>query len=188
MSTFTNKPLSVADIPEHAQVPLEKVAPQFLKVMLWEHFIYWLLIAVPLGVLAWQLKFTAMLYWRIGLGVLAAGLLLFMLYTARKSFANMGYALRQHDLIFRKGWLFEQLNVVPLKKIQHCKVKRGPLERWYKVSSLRIYTAGGAGADVTLSGLPTHTANILKDWLTGSSQATFTNETSTAIADDTTMG
>lgn len=187
MSTFTNKPLAVADIPEHAQVPLEQVAPQFLKVMLWERFIYWVFIAAALGVLAWQLKVSALLYWRIGLGVLGAGLLLFMWYTARKSFANMGYALRQHDLIFRKGWLFEQLHVVPLKKIQHCQVKRGPLERRYKLSSLRIFTAGGAGADVTLGGLPTDTANILKDWLTGGSQAAFANETNTAIADDTTM-
>ncbi|MCU0374105.1 MAG: PH domain-containing protein [Chitinophagaceae bacterium] len=187
MATFTNTPLAVADIPLHTHVALQPVAPQFLRVMLMERFIYWLFIAACLVVIAWQLSVPYLLYWRIGLGALGVGLLIFMWFTARKAFANMGYALRQHDLIFRKGWLFEQLHVVPLKKIQHCQVKRGPLERQYKLSSLRIYTAGGSGADVTLGGLPAATANVLKDWLIGATPAASATETNIAHADDDPM-
>jgi membrane protein YdbS with pleckstrin-like domain len=77
----------------------------------------------------------------------------------------MGYALRKHDLVFRKGWLFEKLHIIPLKKIQHCQVKRGPLERRYGLASLKIFTAGGTGADITLSGLTRQDAERLKDWL-----------------------
>jgi membrane protein YdbS with pleckstrin-like domain len=87
------------------------------------------------------------------------------LFTAGKAFDNMVYALRKHDLVFRKGWLFEKLHIIPLKKIQHCQVKRGPLERRYGLASLKIFTAGGAGADITLSGLTQHDAERLKDWL-----------------------
>lgn len=165
MAIFTNQLIAITDIPRHATVQLEHIAPNYLKVMLWERFIYWCFIAGGLIVIGWKITIPQVLYWRIGLVIFGISLLGFMWFTAHKAFANMGYALREHDLIFRKGWLFEQLHVVPLKKIQHCQVKRGPLERRYKLSSLRIFTAGGAGADVTLGGLPLDTADQLKDWL-----------------------
>ncbi len=186
MKAFSNLPVSISDLPRYAEVQLEPVAPDHIKVMLWERLIYWLFITTGLFVLGWQLKLQMALYWRIGLTILALSLLSFMWFTARKAFANMGYAVRQHDIIFRKGWLFEQVHVVPLKKIQHCQVKRGPLERRYRLSSLRIHTAGGDGGDITLGGLPLNTANQLKDWLTGSISALPENQIN-ASGDDTTM-
>ena len=77
----------------------------------------------------------------------------------------MGFALRTHDLVYRNGWLFEKLHVVPLIKVQHCQVKKGPLERRYGLSALRVYTAGVSGADLVLEGLTDEQALTMKDWL-----------------------
>jgi membrane protein YdbS with pleckstrin-like domain len=169
MSTFTNKPLALDDIPRHSEAPLRSIEPAYLRIMYVEQFVYFVCIAAGLFALGkWVPLFQN---WNVQIAMFVFALLLFslMLFAARKAHSNMGYALREYDFIFRKGWLFEQLQVVPLSKIQHCKIKRGPLERKYGLATLNIFTAGGAGADVSLGGLPLDTANTLKDWLVGTS-------------------
>lgn len=170
MPRFVNIPLPVADIPRHAEVALQRIAPDHLKVVRIERILYWLMIAAALFAIGMWVPFVQTLSWRLGLAAFALLLLVYMQFTAYKAHINMGYALRTQDFIFRKGWLFEEMHVVPLKKIQHCKVKRGPLERKYQLATLRIYTAGGSGADISLGGLPADVADTLKDWLTGEAE------------------
>jgi hypothetical protein len=133
--------------------------------MLIERLIIWLVLLAGATAVILTRSETGNPWWALGGGILLILILAALLFTANKSFANMGYALRKHDLVFRKGWLFEKLHIVPLKKIQHCLVKRGPLERKFGLASLKIFTAGGTGADITLGGLTQQEAERLKDWL-----------------------
>lgn len=177
MSTFTNKPLALDDIPRHSEAPLRSIEPAYLRIMYVEQFMYFVCIAAGLFALGKWVPLFQDLYVQIGMLVFALLLFSLMLFTAHKAHTNMGYALREHDFIFRKGWLFEQLQVVSLSKIQHCQIKRGPLERKYGLATLKIFTAGGAGADVSLGGLPHDIAITLKDWLTGTKTNDQTNIT-----------
>ena len=43
--------------------------------------------------------------------------------------------------------------VVPFGRVQHIDVDRGPIERYYGIATLQLYTAGSHGDVVTLSGL-----------------------------------
>jgi hypothetical protein len=162
---FSNPSLQLDDIPQYSSLELRQVHPAFKKIMLIERVMIWLVLSACATVIIITKSGNAMPWWVLGSGIFLALLLVTLLFTANKSFQNMGYALRKHDLVLRKGWLFEKVHIVPLKKIQHCQVKRGPLERRYGLASLKIFTAGGDGADITLGGLRQEEAERLKDWL-----------------------
>jgi membrane protein YdbS with pleckstrin-like domain len=165
MQTFSNPAMMLDDLPRHQNLELLQVMPGYKKILFIERTIFWLVLIIAFSIAVFYFHVTKNQWLIMGGYIILSMLLGVFLFTAGKAFDNMGYALRKHDLVFRKGWLFEKLHIIPLKKIQHCQVKRGPLERRYGLASLKIFTAGGAGADITLNGLTQQDAERLKDWL-----------------------
>jgi membrane protein YdbS with pleckstrin-like domain len=165
MQTFSNPALAWDELPRHQSLELKQVMPAYKRILLIERVIIWLVMTLAAATALFFSTLAGKLWWILVGGLLLAALFGILMFTAIKAFQNMGYALRKHDFVFRKGWLFEKLHILPLKKIQHCQVKRGPLERRYGLASLKIFTAGGAGDAITLSGLTQQEAEQLKDWL-----------------------
>lgn len=99
--------------------------------------------------------------------ILAAWMVLYslLLISAYKGYAHRGYALRERDIIYKKGWLWQSTTVVPFNRIQHIEIDQGPIERMFSLSKLKIYTAGGASSDLTIPGLLPESANKLKDYI-----------------------
>lgn len=64
-----------------------------------------------------------------------------------------GIAVRSHDIAYEKGVIWRQTTILPLSRIQHTEIHRGPLERKLGLASLRLYSAGGMSADLNISGL-----------------------------------
>jgi membrane protein YdbS with pleckstrin-like domain len=88
-----------------------------------------------------------------------------VLWAERRAFPLRGYLLREHDLTFRKGWLFRSRVTVPFNRVQHSEVVQGPLQRWKNLSTLKIYTAGSSGANLSIAGLDDEVAQILRQTL-----------------------
>jgi hypothetical protein len=162
---WQNEQIAPEKLPSYADLNFSRVQLAYKNVMLAEGFLYWLILAVIAGISMYFVKPPA--DWLIVLGIIFSLFLLTIILTSIKSFYNMGYALREHDIVFRKGWLFENIYLIPIRKIQHISVKRGPLERANGLASLKLFTAGGVGADVTLSGLLHADALQLKEWISG---------------------
>lgn len=76
-----------------------------------------------------------------------------------------GYALRERDVIFKRGYLFERTTVVPFNRIQHVSTQRGVLDKMLGISTLQIFTAGGSGSDISIPGLTPSLAASLKEAL-----------------------
>jgi len=64
-----------------------------------------------------------------------------------------GVAMRTHDIAFKKGIIWQQIVILPLARVQHIEVHRGPIERKLGLASLKLYSAGGMSADLQISGL-----------------------------------
>lgn len=77
----------------------------------------------------------------------------------------MGVALRKHDLTYRKGFIFKKQVTLPFNRIQHTEISQGPLARKFKLSTLKVYTAGGSGSDLSIAGLDPERAQELKDYI-----------------------
>ncbi len=104
-------------------------------------------------------------------GYLLALILLFFVIFGWSYFSNYqlmkrnGYALREKDIIFRRGFLFQKTTVVPFNRIQHVSVERGVIDKTLKLATLRIFTAGGSGSDLDIPALLPETAFSLKEEL-----------------------
>lgn len=76
----------------------------------------------------------------------------------------IGYVLREDDLLFRRGIMFERVIAVPYGRLQLVDVTRGPLLRALGLATLKFVTASVA-TGVHLPGLPVAEAEALRDRL-----------------------
>jgi uncharacterized protein len=74
-----------------------------------------------------------------------------------------GWVLRDKDIVYRTGVLWQTVTAVPFNRIQHAETSSNPLDRWFGTAALKLYTAGGSGGDLRISGLPAGTAERLRE-------------------------
>ncbi|MBI5160862.1 MAG: PH domain-containing protein [Micrococcales bacterium] len=101
------------------------------------------------------------------LAAFPAGTLLVTLLVAAitpRRVRSIGYRLRQDDLVFRRGILWQRVVAVPYGRMQLVDVTRGPIERALGMSQLKLVTAAAASA-VSIPGLPQADAESLRDSL-----------------------
>jgi uncharacterized protein len=80
-------------------------------------------------------------------------------------FPRKGYLVREKDLSYQKGLITYKLITVPFNRIQHVEVNQGVMANILKLSSVKIYTAGGNASDLSIPGLPSEIAQNLKSFL-----------------------
>lgn len=83
-----------------------------------------------------------------------------------------GYAERESDLYIKSGIFNRKLTVVPYGRMQAVEVTAGPLQRAFKVATVKLVTAS-AQSDAVIPGLEPDEAAALRDRLTlrGETQA-----------------
>ncbi len=108
--------------------------------------------------------------WFLGIGLMAAAfavaalVALVMTAVVPRRVRSYGYQLRQDDLLFRRGLLFQRFVAVPYGRMQLIDINRGPLSRVLGLSELKFVTAAAA-TGVTIPGLPEKEAEELRDRL-----------------------
>lgn len=78
----------------------------------------------------------------------------------------IGYRLRDDDLLFRRGIMFQRFVAVPYGRMQLIDVTRGPVGRMLRLADLKFVTAA-ASTGVAIPGLPDEEAERLRDRLVG---------------------
>ena len=96
-------------------------------------------------------------------GVIAALSLPAELFVRRRVRA-WGYAEREDDLLVKRGILFTRLSVVPYGRMQFIDVTAGPIERSFRLATVRMHTAAAA-SDARIPGLSQEEAARLRDRL-----------------------
>ncbi|WP_300266851.1 PH domain-containing protein [Microbacterium sp.] len=76
----------------------------------------------------------------------------------------IGYMLRDDDIVFRKGILWQRIIAVPYGRMQLVDITHGPLDRAFGVSQLKMVTAA-ATTGVQIPGLTQAAAEALRDTL-----------------------
>ncbi|WP_227468225.1 PH domain-containing protein [Microbacterium sp. YJN-G] len=76
----------------------------------------------------------------------------------------LGYMLRDDDVVFRKGILWQRMVAVPYGRMQLVDITQGPLDRAFGVSQLKMVTAA-ATTGVQIPGLTQGAAEALRDTL-----------------------
>ena len=75
-----------------------------------------------------------------------------------------GYQLREDDLVFRKGILWQRVVAVPYGRMQLVDITHGPLDRGFGIAQLKLVTAA-ATTGVAIPGIRQDAAEQLRDTL-----------------------
>ncbi len=75
-----------------------------------------------------------------------------------------GFMLRDDDIVFRRGIMFQRMVAVPYGRMQLVDITHGPLDRAFKIAQLKMVTAA-ATTGATLPGLSQAAAEQLRDTL-----------------------
>jgi membrane protein YdbS with pleckstrin-like domain len=75
--------------------------------------------------------------------------------------ARLGYALEPAMLRVVRGWMFHSDTLVPLVRVQHLDVTRGPFDKMFGTATLIVHTAGTHHSIVSLPGLSPERAGEL---------------------------
>ncbi|MGB4137470.1 MAG: PH domain-containing protein [Microbacterium sp.] len=76
----------------------------------------------------------------------------------------IGYMLREDDIVFRRGILWQRMVAVPYGRMQLVDISQGPLDRAFGISQLKMVTAA-ATTGVQIPGLTQGAAEALRDTL-----------------------
>lgn len=163
---FTNVPVDLSTLPRLEEVEWTPLQKKYLPVSLAGAWLFALLLC---GIFVFVNLLNRGLVkenW-IHLAVLGGIVFLFSLISLFTwvGFKYKGYALREHDVLYKSGWIFRRVMAVPFNRVQHSEIKQGPLERQYNLASLEVYTAGGQGSDLTIPGLRYADAQSLKSYI-----------------------
>lgn len=96
-------------------------------------------------------------------GILALITVITLVILPRQARA-IGYMLRQDDIVFRKGILWQRIVAVPYGRMQLVDITHGPLDRAFGVAQLKMVTAA-ATTGVQIPGLTQAAAEALRDTL-----------------------
>ena len=159
---FSNFEVDVASLPHYEEVQLHPISQKYLIKLQAGTTISFIFFAVGLFVANFFLPAELQSY------LLAAAILLLLIFGwtffnnimyVRKS----GYALREKDIIFKRGFIFERTTVVPFNRIQHVSVERSFLDKMLNIATVKVFTAGGSGSDVSIPGILPETATSIKE-------------------------
>ena len=88
----------------------------------------------------------------------------------RNRFRSWEYQERAEDLVVKRGVAFRRLSVVPYGRMQFVDVTAGPIERLFKLSTIKLHTAAAA-SDARIPGLEQAEAARLRDQLASLGEA-----------------
>lgn len=121
-----------------------------------------LLVLIAAAVLTLWLMFQAT--WPLIPGSILFVIVLVTLIVTPRQARSIGYQLREDDLVFRRGILWQRMVSVPYGRLQLVDITHGPLDRMLGIAQLKLVTAA-ASTGVTIPGLPQKDAEALRDTL-----------------------
>lgn len=155
-------PSDQSDIVAAGEEELHSVAPGYKNVlrvrMLTTWLVLWAAGAVADQILLDGTPVDGLLIFGIpflGLAALAAA--------PERIYRRLRYRLTDRLLQVMRGWMFHTDTVVPLIRVQHLDVVRGPFDKMFGTATLVVHTAGTHNSIVTLPGLPPDRAAEMRD-------------------------
>lgn len=91
------------------------------------------------------------------------GLVLLTVVVPPLAYRRWRYAFAGDLLLLRYGILFVEERAVPVRRMQHVDLVRGPIERLFGLATLVVFTAGNEGSAFRVPGLAAGTAQTLRD-------------------------
>ncbi len=160
---FSNDVVFPAGLPQTSEVEFRPLERDYLVVLRITWLIFFGTLWLAFGLACFLTSFFSV----AGIMITAGVLFILSLYTWLSftiNFHKSGYALRENDILVKRGWLVRRTRVVPMNRVQHVSIQSGPIERKYGLSSVSVYTAG-TSTDISIRGIRKETAEQVREWI-----------------------
>jgi len=138
-----------------------RVSPKYIVVDLVGNLVTGVIVTAAASLPAWLFHWGD--WWWLLPAVVGIVSLVLIALTPRRV-RSIGYLLREDDLLFRRGIMFQRFVAVPFGRMQLVDITRGPLARSLGLAELKLVTAAAA-TGVVIPGLPLADAEELRDRL-----------------------
>jgi membrane protein YdbS with pleckstrin-like domain len=145
---------------ELAQGAWHQISRKYLWVQLISSGIVLVIVLAVVAVLTLVLGAT----WALIPGAVITVIMLWTMAILPRQVRAIGYQLREDDLVFRRGILWQRMVAVPYGRMQLVDITHGPLDRGFGIAQLKFVTAA-ATTGVVIPGLEQTTAESLRDHL-----------------------
>jgi membrane protein YdbS with pleckstrin-like domain len=163
---FENSQIEVDLLPQLEEITLKPLQRNYLKAQMLLSLIWILILLIIISIIfialpEWSQK-KVLLFIATPIFLLIGVLPMIITYFG---FYRKGYAVRQRDILYKTGLFWRKTVILPFIRIQHSEVTHGPIDRMYKLASLKLFTAGGSTSDLSIPGLLDVEAHKLKDYI-----------------------
>ncbi|WP_245982374.1 PH domain-containing protein [Mycetocola tolaasinivorans] len=138
----------------------QRISPKYAVIEQIGNGVTMLIVAV-IAALVWWLNETP---WPLIAGGAVLIILIITAILIPRRARSIGYLLREDDLLFRRGIMWQRFVAVPYGRMQLVDINRGPVARAFGLSELKFVTAA-VGTNVVIPGLPLEEAERLRDHL-----------------------
>lgn len=166
---FGNKQVDISELPQVEQVEFKSLHVKYKTVVGIRLGISTLIVLIvcflPYGyqLITDSLPLSDVVLLSIGgVGLLLMGVLCI---TTFMGIGMKGYALREHDIIYKTGLINRSQTVIPFNRVQHVGVYESALLRVFGLCTVEFFTAGGALGDLKISGISKEEGERLKAYV-----------------------
>lgn len=165
MENFTNETLNLNSLPKFEEVDFSPLHKNYIKVVYINIAIIVLIFAIGIGVLIYfnqELQNTSS-YLIFGISYLVFALIVF--FSSIASVKKRGFAVREKDILYKRGLISTTTTMIPFNRIQHVAMHEGAFSRIFNLAQIQIFTAGGSSSDIKISGIEKEKAENIKELL-----------------------
>ncbi|MEL6925544.1 MAG: PH domain-containing protein, partial [Bacteroidota bacterium] len=159
---FENLPIDPETLPAVETLEFRSLEREYLKVSNIGSLLFFGLLIIVFLTLSLTGVWKFQVWVQLVIGAILLLLFGYSIWYNYRNFRIQGYALREHDISYQDGVFFFTLTTIPFNRVQHCEVKQGPVERWFGLNTLQVFTAGGQTSDLVIPGLAPENAQQLK--------------------------
>lgn len=157
---FYNDWIPVQDLPRAEDTEFIGLESEYMYVRLSSVLVLTILGGLPLTI--FTILSSLSLNYKL---LIIAGFILLMVLWALMVFLEFryrGYSIRSQDVAYRSGLIFRQHQYLPFRRVQHCKITEGLIERLFNFSTVIV---SAAGDDIVIHGLRPEEAQNLQQFI-----------------------
>jgi len=162
---FTNETIDINQLPKFEEVPFSSLNKNYIKVVYINIAIVLLIVAIGIGVLIYFNEEFQDTQTYLVFGISYVVFALFLYFSSVIAVKRRAFAIREKDILYKRGILSTTTTIMPFNRIQHVAMHEGAFSRIYNLAQIQIFTAGGSTSDVKISGIEKEKAESIKEML-----------------------
>lgn len=163
MEPFTNTSIDTRELPQFETVTFQSLQDDYKKIMFFNSAVFALILIGIYGIFVLMTPDSRIENESL---VAGSGIVIIIILTVLfglLSFQKKGYAFRQHDVLYKSGVIATTITIIPYNRVQHVALHQGFISRKLDLAAIEIFTAGGSGSDIRISGIRKEEAEKIKE-------------------------